>query len=150
MQNLANFLAKCSQKIVLAELCKGVHCVDLGESFQTHIYLQNLASIQPRTSPIKFARSSLRQRPRAPASSPSRGARRPVTLLGARGGRAEKYGLRATAAIAFNHIRILCFGVLAEFYPNSIKFGNVRNYQPFCFRHVRLESTTTKPRIITT
>ena len=29
--------------------CKGVHCVDLDESFQTHIYLQNLASIQPRT-----------------------------------------------------------------------------------------------------
>ena len=39
------------------ELCKGVHCVDLGESFQTHIYLQNLASIQPRTSPLKFAAS---------------------------------------------------------------------------------------------
>ena len=37
------------------KLCKGVHCVDLGESFQTHIYLQNLASIQPRTSPVKFA-----------------------------------------------------------------------------------------------
>ena len=36
------------------EQCKGVHCVDLGESFQTHIYLQNLASIQPRTSPSKF------------------------------------------------------------------------------------------------
>ena len=31
--------------------CKGVHCVDLGESFPTSIYLQNLASIQPRTSP---------------------------------------------------------------------------------------------------
>ena len=30
-----------------------MHCVDLGESFQTHIYLQNLASIQPRTSPLK-------------------------------------------------------------------------------------------------
>ena len=43
---------------VILELCKGVHCVDLGESFQTHIYLQNLASIQPRTSPAKFARSS--------------------------------------------------------------------------------------------
>ena len=41
---------------MLLELCKGVHCVDLGESFQTHIYLQNLASIQPRTSPLKFAR----------------------------------------------------------------------------------------------
>ena len=36
----------------------GVHCVDLGESFQTHVYLQNLASIQPRTSPLKFARST--------------------------------------------------------------------------------------------
>ena len=34
--------------------CKGVHFVDLGESFPTHIYLQNLASIQPRTSPSKL------------------------------------------------------------------------------------------------
>ena len=39
---------------MILELCKGVHCVDLGESFQTHIYLQNFASIQPRTSPVKF------------------------------------------------------------------------------------------------
>ena len=39
---------------LILERCKGVHCVDLGESFQTHIYLQNLASIQPRTSPNKF------------------------------------------------------------------------------------------------
>ena len=34
--------------------CKGVHCVDLDESFPTSIYFQNLASIQPRTSPKKF------------------------------------------------------------------------------------------------
>ena len=34
-----------------------MHCVDLGESFPTHIFLQNLASIQPKTSPFKFARS---------------------------------------------------------------------------------------------
>ena len=34
-----------------------VHCVDLGESFPTHTYLQNLASIQTLTSPVKFARS---------------------------------------------------------------------------------------------
>ena len=34
-----------------------MHCVDLGESFPTHIYLQKSASIQPRTSPVKFARS---------------------------------------------------------------------------------------------
>ena len=37
--------------------CKGVHCLDLGESFPTSIYLQSLASIQPRTSLVKFARS---------------------------------------------------------------------------------------------
>ena len=37
-----------------SERCKGVHCVDLGESFPTRIYLQKSASIQPRTSPSKF------------------------------------------------------------------------------------------------
>ena len=42
-----------------SKLCKGVHSVDLGESFQTHIYLQNLASMQPRTSPVKFALQAL-------------------------------------------------------------------------------------------
>ena len=47
-------MAKFAKKIEIAELCKGVHCVDLGESFQTHIFLQNLASIQPRTSLVKF------------------------------------------------------------------------------------------------
>ena len=40
---------------MILEQCKGVHCVGLGESFQTHIYLQNFVSIQPRTSPLKFA-----------------------------------------------------------------------------------------------
>ena len=34
-----------------------MHRVDLGESFQTQIYLQNLASIQPRASSLKFAAS---------------------------------------------------------------------------------------------
>ena len=34
-----------------------MHCVDLGESFPTSIWLQKSASIQPRTSPAKFARS---------------------------------------------------------------------------------------------
>ena len=33
---------------------RSVHCVDLGESFPRSIYLQKLASIQPRTSPSKF------------------------------------------------------------------------------------------------
>ena len=34
---------------------KHVNLVDLVKSFPTNIYLQILASIQPRTSPIKFA-----------------------------------------------------------------------------------------------
>ena len=42
---------------MILEQCKGVHCVDLVESFRTHIYLQNSVSIQPRTSPVKFAAS---------------------------------------------------------------------------------------------
>ena len=33
---------------------KHVNLVDLGESFPTHIYLQNMASIQPRTSPCEI------------------------------------------------------------------------------------------------
>ena len=34
---------------------KHVNLVDLVKSFPTNIYLQNLASIQKRTSPAKFA-----------------------------------------------------------------------------------------------
>ena len=34
-----------------------MHCVDLGESFPTSIHVHNLASIQPITSLVKFARS---------------------------------------------------------------------------------------------
>ena len=41
--------AKFDENVEIRERCKGVHCVDLGESFPTSIYLQNLASIQPRT-----------------------------------------------------------------------------------------------------
>ena len=39
-----------NENFEIRERCKGVHCVDLGKSFPTSIYLQNLASIQPRTS----------------------------------------------------------------------------------------------------
>ena len=38
-----------------------MHFVDLGESFPTSTYLQNLASIQPRTSLTKFESSSYRE-----------------------------------------------------------------------------------------
>ena len=56
-----------------------MHCVDLGESFRTSIYLQKLASIQPRTILVKFARSPRTDPPGncipsetgGPASAPS-------------------------------------------------------------------------------
>ena len=47
-------MAIFDEKIEIIERCKGVHCVDLSESFPTRIYLQKSASIQPRTSPSKF------------------------------------------------------------------------------------------------
>ena len=47
-------MAIFDEKNEIRERCKGVHCVDLGESFPTSIYLQKSASIQPRTSPSKF------------------------------------------------------------------------------------------------
>ena len=60
-QNLRNFGKKTAknsaifnENFEIRERCKGVHCVDLGESFPTSIYLQNLASIQPRTSLFNF------------------------------------------------------------------------------------------------
>ena len=46
-------------KNVILELCTGVHCADLDESFQTHIFLQNFASIQPRTSPLEMLMSTV-------------------------------------------------------------------------------------------
>ena len=46
--------ANFNEKIEIRERCKGVHCVDLGESFPTSICLQNLASIQSRTSLFNF------------------------------------------------------------------------------------------------
>ena len=57
LPNFAKFsetFGKFWQQIEIRERCKGVHCVDLGESFPTSIYLQRSASIQPRTSPTKF------------------------------------------------------------------------------------------------
>ena len=41
-------------RLWIPKWCKGVHCVDLGESFPTSIYLQKSASIQPRTSSFNF------------------------------------------------------------------------------------------------
>ena len=48
------------RKIEIAELCKGVHCVDLGESFATYIYsilLANFGFDTAENGPLKFAAS---------------------------------------------------------------------------------------------
>ena len=57
-QKIQQFLTK-QLRLEKVQRCKGLHCVDLGASFPTitSIYLQNLASIKPRTSLVKFARS---------------------------------------------------------------------------------------------
>ena len=49
---LANFTKSWQilTKMRLQEQCKGVHCVDLGESFPTYIFLQNSASIRALSS----------------------------------------------------------------------------------------------------
>ena len=66
---------------MIFELCKGVHCVDLGDSFQTHIYLQTLAPIQPLE--------------RAPLPSPGR------SSTGCREGRPRRPGPRGHGENAF-------------------------------------------------
>ena len=62
-QKFSNFNEKIEIRDRCKKRCKGVHCVDLGESFPTNIYLQNLASIQPRTSLLKFEGGEGSQRP---------------------------------------------------------------------------------------
>ena len=47
-----------------------MHIVDLGDSFPTHIDLENLASIQPRTSPVKFAGGAGASKPGPPGAGP--------------------------------------------------------------------------------
>ena len=65
------YLSKIAKLLEILEQCKGMLCAELGESFPTHIYLQNFASIQPRTSPLKFARvASSSARPETGRSMP--------------------------------------------------------------------------------
>ena len=58
------------QKNELCKHCEGVHCVNLVKRFRTHIYLQNLASIQPRTSPLKIAENEPSQSRKAINGTP--------------------------------------------------------------------------------
>ena len=46
-------MAIFDEKIEIREWCKGVHCVDLGESFPTSIYLQKSAYF-PIIEPLLF------------------------------------------------------------------------------------------------
>ena len=47
LENQQEFQAMFNEKREVRERCQGVHCADLGESFPTSIYLQNVASIPP-------------------------------------------------------------------------------------------------------
>ena len=59
--NFGKPLVIFNEEIEIGERCKRIYCVDLGESFHFSIlfeyFLQKLASIQLRASPVKFARS---------------------------------------------------------------------------------------------
>ena len=68
------------RKLSFSERFKGVHFVDLGESFPTSIYLQNLASIQPRRSLVKFARSPCKDRPGGASEAGPDGSSRTVSF----------------------------------------------------------------------
>ena len=48
---IENLNAKFDGNFEIRERCKSVHCVDVGETFPTCIFLQNLVSIQLKTSP---------------------------------------------------------------------------------------------------
>ena len=75
-----------------------MHCVDLGESFQTHIFLQKLASIQPRTGHVKLALQA-RGRPRRPCVPPKQANdRHPPQGAGPDGGRGPDPGEEAVRA----------------------------------------------------
>ena len=70
--------------------CKGVHCVDLGESFPTHILLQNLASIQLRTNlsslpapRVQIPQVMMQQQSAAAPTSPDQSQTTPSTSLDA-------------------------------------------------------------------
>ena len=64
---------------------KHVNLVDLVKSFPTNIYLQNLASIQKRTSPVQFAHLAEKSG-KGSISNLSTKVSRPPQLRGATGG----------------------------------------------------------------
>ena len=101
-----------------------MHCVDLGESFQTHILLQNLASIQPRKSPVKFAR---------PITLPSRSrpALRVLPRVNHRAAARQRPGVRA--ALAFLSI--------------NTSHMVMKSFHCFCSKHTQMESDKARSRM---
>ena len=59
---------------------KHVNLVDLVKSFPTNIFLQNLASIQKRTSPIKFAHVAEESEKGSTSNLSTKGLARPVLV----------------------------------------------------------------------
>ena len=66
---------------------KHVNLVDLVKSFPTNIYLQNLASIQKRTSPVKFAHLAEKSGKGSISNLSTKGAAQGVGVGGARAAR---------------------------------------------------------------
>ena len=84
-----------------------MHCVALGESFQTHIYLQNLASIQPRTSPASLPDRAARDG--APGTTTPRGEvapRLPARVAALRGRRVPEAGPAALRVLGAARARL--------------------------------------------
>ena len=59
-ETFGNFLTK----IEIAGVCKGVHCVDLGESFQTHIFFAKFGFDTAENEVSKVRRVADARRPR--------------------------------------------------------------------------------------
>ena len=59
---MGDIISKFDKQNEIPEQCQDVYDVDFGESVQTNIRLQSETSdsIQPRTSPLKFASSRRR------------------------------------------------------------------------------------------
>ena len=106
------------EKNIIVEQCKGVHCVDLGESFQTHIFLQNLTSIQPITSPVKFALHGARTRgpscPDVRRASGQAGHGEPARAHPRRGARARRQRRAITAPPSGPSVSSKCVVQLGE------------------------------------
>ena len=85
---------------------KHVNLVDLVKSFPTNIFLQNLALIQKRTSPVKFAHFAEKSG-NGSISNLSTKARRHATALRMLRGRLVFEGARSREKLSYRETQVL-------------------------------------------